>query len=165
MVKHSAMTCLERAQALYLRIGVVGGLLHFRRRWLRSRFLLFSRRGNDAPPKPSRGLFNRVPVPGQPGVRDNFCPRLSNFGALLPSRGLSAVTKRRKTERSDSFRTRMEIREGLIMNHDACTPCQTKLNSARSSLLRGGSVDGRKTFSGKKCPVKRNAFGGKEPMN
>ena len=32
-------------------------------------------------------------------------------------------------------------------------------------ILRGGSVDGRKTFSGKKCPVKRNTFGGKEPIN
>ena len=29
--------------------------------------------------------------------------------------------------------------------------------------LRGGSVDGRKTFSGKKCPVKRNTFGEKNP--
>ena len=27
--------------------------------------------------------------------------------------------------------------------------------------LRGGSVAGRKTFSGKKCPVKRNTFRGK----
>ena len=36
---------------------------------------------------------------------------------------------------------------------------------SRPRGLRGGSVDGRKTFSGKKCPVKRNTFGEKEPMN
>ena len=33
------------------------------------------------------------------------------------------------------------------------------------TTIRGGSVDGRKTLSGKKCPVKRNTFGEKEPIN
>ena len=40
-----------------------------------------------------------------------------------------------------------------------------KDDSVMTHPLRGQPVYGGKTFSGKKCPVKRNTFGRKEPMN